>query len=253
MNDKKVVSIEDRIPKLKQARKKKANRRLIFYLSIFFFLIAIIVYLQSPLSHINAVHVNGNAIVSKEELIELSDLKNTTNIWTIDKDEISANIKSNPMIDSVTIKRKLPQDIEITVNEFSLVGFLKKDDDFLPVVEEGVVIKDREMSNAMGAAPLLIDFTEDDYLKRMAFELNELPQSILNMISEVHWQPTEDNENKIMLYMNDGYIVSSTIRGFSDKMAVYPSIVSQLETGKKGIIHIGSGAYFESFDNEEED
>ena len=38
MEKKNVVSIEDRIPKLKEARKKKANRRLHF-LSIYFFLL----------------------------------------------------------------------------------------------------------------------------------------------------------------------------------------------------------------------
>ena len=53
--------------------------------------------------------------------------------------------------------------------------------------------------------------------------------------------------------MNDGYVVSGTIRDFADKMKVYPSIVSQLEPGSKGIIHIGVGVYFESFDDQSED
>src|SRR5699024_8423278 len=100
--------------------------------------------------------------------------------------------------------------------------------------------------------PLLVDFTESDYFEKMAVELHKLPETILNMISEVHWQPTEENKNKVLLYMNDGYVVSSTIRDFSEKMTVYPSIVSQLETEDKGIIHIGGGAYFESFNEEDQ-
>ncbi|MCD8500622.1 MAG: hypothetical protein LRY71_01750 [Bacillaceae bacterium] len=39
MDKQKIVSLEDRIPKLKQQRKQRANRRLIIYLSTFFFAI----------------------------------------------------------------------------------------------------------------------------------------------------------------------------------------------------------------------
>src|SRR5699024_3822681 len=118
-------SIVDRIPKLKQARKKKANRRLIIYLSIFFFLISIIVYLQYPLSYINAIDVKGNLMVSEEEIVDLSGLTNETSMWSIDKKEISENIQANPMLDTAEVKRKLPHCLEIIVNEHALVGFMK--------------------------------------------------------------------------------------------------------------------------------
>ena len=104
-----------------------------------------------------------------------------------------------------------------------------------------------------GDAPLIMGFNDNTYLQRMTKELEQLPKGIFNLISEVHWKPTEENKNKILLYMNDGFIVDGTIRGFADKMQVYPSIVSQLEAGSKGIIHIGVGAYFESFDQSSEE
>src|SRR5690625_5979789 len=83
MSKKKVVSIQDRIPKLKEQRKKKANRRLVFYLSIFFLLILMSIYLQSPLSDIKTVAIKGNSFLSEEEFIEISDLEEQTNIWII--------------------------------------------------------------------------------------------------------------------------------------------------------------------------
>src|SRR5690625_6525761 len=92
---------------------------------------------------------------------------------------------------------------------------------------------------------LIMDFTDDTYLQRMTKELEQLPDGIFNLISEVHWKPTEENKNKVLLFMNDGFIVDGTIREFADKMQVYPSIVSQLEAGSKGIIHIGVGAYLD--------
>lgn len=257
MSKKNVVSIEDRIPKLKQARKKKANRRLIFYLSIFFLLVSLVVYLQSPLSNIKTINVTGNKILSKEEIIESSELTTNTNIWAINKEKIAQQVQENAMVATVSVKRSLPWAIDVAVKEYALIGFLKEEQSYLPVIEGGKVIKERETKKISGEAPLLFNFTEGEYLKKIAIELQELPSSISKLISEVYWQPSDENKNKILLYMNDGYVVSSTLRDFSEKMSVYPSIVSQLDPEDKGIIHIGGGAYFESFDNkgkvEEED
>src|SRR5690625_7485112 len=99
MSEKNVVSIEDRIPKLKQERKKKANRRLIFYLSIFFLLVSLVVYLQSPLSNVKTINVTGNNVLSKEEIIQLSELTKQTNIWEINKRNMTDTIKTNAMVE----------------------------------------------------------------------------------------------------------------------------------------------------------
>src|SRR5699024_8577115 len=246
------VSIEDRIPTLKQERKKKANRRLIFYLSIFFLLISIIVYLQSPLSHVRTITVSGNSFVSDERVIEQSGIAKGKNIWTVNEAEAIRVIKENPVIDEADVNAKLPWTVDINITEFNHVGYAVQNDSYYPILGNGKVLKDLEQKATGGEAPLLIGFSDDEYLKAMTQELKKLPKGILELISEIHWQPSDDNERKIKLYMNDGYIVDGTIRDFADNMSVYPSIVSQLDKESKGIIHIGAGAYFEEFATSEE-
>ncbi len=48
----KIVNIEERIPKIKEQRKQKANRRLISFILLFFIMVLIIIYLQTPISKI---------------------------------------------------------------------------------------------------------------------------------------------------------------------------------------------------------
>jgi len=247
MEKKKIVSIEDRIPKLKEARKKKANRRLLFYLAVFFVLISIIVYLQSPLSHIKQIDINDNYVLSKEDVIKISDVALDTNIWMLNTGSTKKKVENHPVIESVTVKRKLPFTVEINVNEHHIVGFLKEESMYHPVLENGMIITKSNIPYT-GNNPLLTNFDHDDYLTRMAIELNEVPEDIFNLISEVSWEPTEKNKHKIVLYMNDGFIVHSTMRDFADKMKSYPSIVSQLDEGEKGIIHMGVGTYFEKLE-----
>src|SRR5699024_3241381 len=120
MSKKKIVSIEDRIPQLKQSRKKKANRRLVFYLTIFFLLISVIVYLQSPLSNVKEIVVSGNSLLSEKEIIDRSKLTNKTNIWAIDQKEIKEEIHEHPVVETVDITRKLPSTIEIHIIEYDI-------------------------------------------------------------------------------------------------------------------------------------
>lgn len=247
MEKKKIVSIEDRIPKLKQARKKKANRRLLFYLSIFFILISIIVYLQSPLSHIRTIHVKGNTFLSDESVIKQSNLTNNQNIWTIDKKASEKALEENPIIASAKVNRKLPWTVSIIIKEYERVGYLQQGTNYFPILGNGTALQSMKQTSYNGDAPLIIGFNKEEYLHRMTKELEQLSQTIRKLISEVHWTPTKENQNKITLYMNDGFLVDASIQNFAENMKIYPSIVMQLDDDSKGIIHIGAGAYFESF------
>ena len=247
MEEKKVVSIEDRIPKLKEARKKKANRRLIFYLSIFFFLISAIVYLQSPLSYIKNIEVTGNQVISEKEIIERSGLSSETNIWVINKSSVTDAIKEQPIIKEVEVKRKLPQTVQLEVKEHKVIGYVKNDSKYHPVLENGTLVKSVNIP-FKGDKPLLHNFHEEQYLQRISEELSQIPEHVFQLISEITWDPTDKNKYKIILYMNDGFIVNATLRDFANKMALYPSIAAQIDPDEKGIIHMGVGTYFEKIE-----
>lgn len=245
MEKKKIVSIEDKIPKLKQARKKKANRRLAFYLMLFAVLISIIIYLQSPLSNVNEVEIKGNLVVDKELIQSSSGISEKTNIWTVNKSKLTDIIESSPYVKTAVVKKQLPRKIMIEVEEYKIVGYIQTEKKIRAVLESGQIIDSKANDYGAWQAPILNEFKEKDYVARLAKELNELPIYLFDSISEITWVPTKNNKNKIELYMNDGYIVKTTIRDFANNMKAYPSIVSQIEPGKEGVIHIGTGSYFE--------
>lgn len=253
MDDEKVVSIEDRIPKLKEARRKKTNRRLIFYLCLFFVLISIVVYLQSPLSYINEINVVGYQYTKPESIIESSQLSEEVNIWSFRTSEIEEQLNEVPEIKEAIVKRKFPNNIEIRVEELDKVAYINEGEFFYPLLENGNMLDSFRIVEYQGDAPLLFDFTDEEYLMLFTEQLITLPQSIANHISEIYWEPTESNPFSLRLFMNDGYEVIASIRNFSDHMSSYPSIVSQLDE-ENGIIEIGTGgAIFYANDQDEGD
>lgn len=251
MDQHKVVSLEDRIPKLKYQRKQKANRRLTLYLSFFFLLLVVITYFQSPLSDIRKVNVTGNHYVSKEEIVERAGLNKKTSFWGINKDGIKNELNSIVQIKQVNISRKFPNEVDITVEEFGRVAYLVKEGAYFPIIESGKVLDQLEGSKFPADAPLLVNWDAGHILEEMSAELSEVPESLKHRISEIHYTPVESDPLRITMYMNDGNIVSTTVRQFSHKVSSYASIIKEIDPDKKGIIHMKMNPYFEQFDNEE--
>jgi cell division protein FtsQ len=251
MDKRKIVSIEDRIPKLKHQRRKKANRRLIMLLALFFILIAGVIYFQSPLSKVKEITISGNESYSDDYIAEKSGLSLDSNVWKIRKSEVEDNLEKVQEIKQANVNVKLPNLVEIELEEYSRLAYISKGKNFYPVLENGNILGEKQIDEIPVNAPILIGFKEGKVLDEMIASLEELPDVVINSISEIHSQPVKTDKYRIKLYMNDGFEVNATLRTFSDKMAHYPSIVSQLDPSKKGVIDLEVGSYFKAYEAEE--
>lgn len=250
MKNSKIIDIEDRIPKLKEQRKQKANRRFIMYISLFFVLVIFILYFQSPLSKIQTIHVLGNIHVTDEAIIKLSGVEEGTSFWSIDPLTIAKNVKEHDEIAKVEVTRKLPNQLQIVIRENTRVAYLIDGTSFYPILETGKILEKDKLENIPADAPLLINWKQSEELQEMAAQLCHVPDSILNRISEIHLTPEDGDPLHITLFMNDGQEVSATIRGFSDKIKNYPMIKKQLTEKQFGVIHLEVGSYFKAYKNE---
>jgi cell division protein FtsQ len=250
MDKGKIVALEDRIPKLKEQRRRKANRRLIILLFLFFTMIAVVAYVQSPLSHVKKITIKGNELLSTDEIIKITKISKDTNIWSVKKDTISLTLKEMNVIKQAKVTIKWPNTVMIEIEERNKIAYLESDESYFPVMENGKVLMDRDVAEIPVNAPILFKFKEGAILKEMVTALDELPVEVLNAISEIHYTPKKTDQYHISLFMNDGFEVSATLRSFSEKMIHYPSIISQLDPSIKGIIDLEVGSYFKAYELE---
>ncbi|MED1469621.1 cell division protein FtsQ/DivIB [Bacillus salipaludis] len=253
MDKGKIVALEDRIPKLKEQRRRKANRRLILLVLLFFTFIAAIAYMQSPLSHVKRISVIGNDLYSSQEIIKKTGVTKNTNIWKVKSKEISQKLKELSEVNKVKVKIQWPNTIMITIQEHKRIAYLKKEGSYFPVMENGKILTEKSFKEIPSNSPILFDFEEGAVLNEMVDELKNLPAEIVNSISEIHYTPKKTDKYHISLFMNDGFEVSATLRSFSEKMVHYPSIVSQLDPNKKGVIDLEVGSYFKAYDTKTEE
>ncbi|MFS0654204.1 cell division protein FtsQ/DivIB [Bacillus sp. 179-C3.3 HS] len=242
----KIVNIEERIPKIKEQRKQKANRRLISFILLFFIMVLIIIYLQTPLSKISSLTITGNEHVSTKQLVQLSQIKEgETEFWNLNKDVTANYLKQNKLIKDVTIKKQLPNKVHIDVKEYANIAYLQKGSFYYELLENGTVLPDEVTPSHTG--PIFVDWDNKEKLKQAVKSLHQLPASIQELISEVYYAPTSSNQWLVKFYMNDGNTVIASIKTFADKMKTYPAIVKELSPSEKGMIHMEVATYFEAF------
>ena len=106
----------------KQERKrKKRNKKIKFLLKIILFLGlitgTIIFALTSPIFNIKEIKVLNNSQVPADTITSLSELKTEENIFKFYIANVVNKIKENPYIENVEIYRKLPNIVEINIEE----------------------------------------------------------------------------------------------------------------------------------------
>lgn len=109
--------------------------------SIVVIVISIIVYLVSPFFYFSNTIILGETSFKKQELINLSKVDVEKNIYLIDTKTAQANIKKNPYINEITIKRKFPETLVFSVSERVPAAVLPLSAGFVVIDEDGNALK----------------------------------------------------------------------------------------------------------------
>ncbi|MCY6354038.1 cell division protein FtsQ/DivIB [Clostridium sp. ZS2-4] len=133
---------------IEKRRKKIRMKR---YITIIVILIAVVVTLCLKLSYFNIkdIKVLNNRNIGSEEIKKLSQINLGENIFYLNLRKNRTAILSNPYILKADIKRKLPNKINIYVEERTAVFYVKQNDKYLVIDEKGIVLEEKSSINGM--------------------------------------------------------------------------------------------------------
>lgn len=247
--EKKVVSMEDKLPRLKELRRKKMYRRLCTLIFLFSFAIFLIVYFISPFSRIETISVVGANEVTDQAVIDASRLKSGDSLWSnfFERKKIAKKIENQlEQVKSATLQFDGLNSFKIAVKEYKTVAYLAKDNEYHNILENGKIVKEsRKVS--IGNPPIFVDFKEGPALDEMILQYSQLSTNIKNSISEIQFTQSDSDDYLITLNMNDGNQVVASIPSFAEQMAYYPDAVKKTD-GQKGVINMEVGIFFKAFE-----
>ncbi|KAB2862537.1 MAG: FtsQ-type POTRA domain-containing protein, partial [Exiguobacterium chiriqhucha] len=124
-----VRSLEDRIPYMKDQRRKKANRRLSTILLLFAVLIALVVYMQTSVSDVKAVNVNGLSWLTEAYVLAETDIDTSTKIVQVSPNGIERELRKVPGVKDVSVDRSWYNVVTIDIEEEKMIAYSRTDDE----------------------------------------------------------------------------------------------------------------------------
>lgn len=244
------VKIPEEKPK-KTKRKKKKHKKAYKILTIFVLLLIIIgtivFAMISPIFNVKEIQIEGNEILSSQKISSLSGITVGENIFRISKKDIENNIKENAYIESVSMKRYIPDTIVLTVKERTIDYQIQVIDSYVYLDYQGYIL---EKSSKQENVPLLKGFStsqntllngkrvnQDDIEKlRVIFKIMEFAKNekLSNKIQEIEIKNAEymlkiKNED-IVVYLGSGTNLNNKIK--------FLSSILENESGNNGEIFL---------------
>ncbi len=123
--------------------KKRNRNKKIIKISLLFilFIIVILCAMFSPLFNIKTIEINGNKIVTKNEIISLSKIQIEENSFKLSKSKIKKQIKENAYIQDVKVTRKLPSTILIEIEEREPAYLLEYAGSYVVIDKQGYMLE----------------------------------------------------------------------------------------------------------------
>lgn len=140
----------------KQSKKNKKNLKIIKWTCILAIIaIIVILFMMSSIFNITQIIVSNNNKISSEEIINLSTLTIGVNMFKTTNKTIRNNIKTNPYIEDVQIKRSLNGIVTLKVEERIPTYMLKFANSYVYINNQGYML---EISETPLDLPIITGF-----------------------------------------------------------------------------------------------
>lgn len=231
----------------KRNKKRKRVIRFVKYGMLSVLLITVVLCaMYSPLFNIKTIEVEGNQLVSKNEIISLSKIQIEENTFTLSKKKVREQVKENAYIEDVKMIRRLPSTIVLQIEERKLAYLLEYAGSYVYVDKQGYLLEINseklQLPILQGAVTETVDFVEgkrlckEDLVKlSTVFKIMELAKT--NEMEELVTRiDIEDEKNfKIIMETKEKTVHLGEDSNLNTKMLTVKAILEKTE-GKAGEI-----------------
>ena len=251
VNKKKIRNVyeEENVIDEREIQIKRKKVRIIKYISLLILLvIAIVIIMFSPLFNIKTITVTGNEKITENEIISLSEIKKDENTFKVNKTSAIKKIKENPYIEEVQIKRNLPSEIQIIIEERKPKFQLEFGSDFVYINNQGYIL---EISSEKLELPILQGQVTEEAnltpggridkkdLKKLSKVLEIMELAVANEIDHLITRVdiTNDDNYKLVLETEGKIVYLGDCTNLSTRMLNVKAIIER-EKGIEGEIFV---------------
>ncbi len=209
-------------------KKRKRAFRIIKWTSLVLLLIGGGVYfLLSSFFNIKTITTSGNEKIPSEELISLSGIQLETNTFKISNSKVEKAIKENAYVESIKVKRKLPDKIELQIVERKPAYMLAVGNAYVYINTQGYLL---EVSKTALKLPIIVGtLTPEEDIEvgnRLCAEDLQRLSSVIQIMDSANNNNIGDLVTRINIEDKQDYILELK----SEKKTVHVGDTSNLST-----------------------
>ena len=222
--------------KKKDARKR---RKKIAFITLLFIVAGAIALFKAPMFAVKNIKVTGNKMIKKDGVLDPKVVLGS-NIFLLDTNEVRGKVLENPYIQTVEVKRSIPDGIEVKVVERKMFYKIKLDEKIYVLNNElyimDIIESDEELAlveiEGVKVDSIMVGerITKSDELSRVAFELAE---NLIDKNKESIFSKIDlSDKNDVSIYKGKIEIILGEVDNLDEK---YEKAMVILNSGKVGL------------------
>lgn len=228
---------------MKKKQKNKTKKIKIKYKRVILFILITIFIVLFIMHFINLriknVYIENNSFLSDQEIIDIAFLSDYPKTIFTPCSKLKKDLENNIYIKSATVHKENLTKVIIKVEENYPLFFYKP--------ENKTILLDGTMVDSNYDVPEVINYVPNLKYQDLVEKMGLLNSDILERISEIKYDPSDYDDERFLLYMNDSNYVYINLYKF-ENLNKYIDIVKNFGN-KKGIVYLDSGNYFEIKEN----
>lgn len=225
--------------KRKKRRKLKVKNIIIFIVLLIILALSVYYLINMPIKNI---YIEGNIIITDNDIIQESEINTYPSFFLTSSFKIEHKLKKNKIIKNVKVVKKIGNIIIIKIEEYNPIAIIEEKNQV--ILSNGIITDN--IYNIVDS-PNIINSIDEKIYANFVSKFAKVNIDILRQISQIEYSPTNVDNQRFILYMNDTNIVYITLTKI-DKLNKYNQIKDKLDN-KTGIIYLDSGNYVELKDN----
>ena len=225
--------------KRKKRRKLKVKNIIIFIVLLIILALSVYYLINMPIKNI---YIEGNNITTDNDIIQESEINTYPSFFLTSSFKIEHKLKKNKIIKNVKVIKKIGNIIIIKIEEYNPIAIIEEKNQV--ILSNGIITDN--IYNIVDS-PNIINSIDEKIYANFVSKFAKVNIDILRQISQIEYSPTNVDNQRFILYMNDTNIVYITLTKI-DKLNKYNQIKDKLDN-KTGIIYLDSGNYVELKDN----
>lgn len=215
--------------------RRRGNRKLLFFLLLFFIVLLGVLFFQSSFSKIHMIAVEGNRLLTTEQIVEAAGIAVGDHFFAVSSAEIDNRVLQLGAAEQVDTVKRFPGQVTINVKEYPVVALeLTPLGEIAGLLSNGTSVPYGNVEKA-ASRPILTGWEDAALKRRLTETLAKIPQEQLQDISEIRPSATRAYPDRIVMYTRSQYEVVTRISYLSEKISLLGDYVYELKSDDRTI------------------